>query len=137
MKLLSVLSLSLLLFIASCSTTNEEKIIDAEVHNKTLQDSFELTSPLDSKSGMEAFISHFSTFKIEENNQVRNITEEELLYFYNLTLEKIAQFEIPSNAKKAPTREEIRSALLNECGGYFSGLDVACKTAVWIAYYLG
>ncbi|MBD0403508.1 hypothetical protein [Flammeovirga sp. EKP202] len=135
MKYLNVLSLFLFLF--SCSTTNEETVVDAEAYNKSLQQSFELTAPLDSKSGMEAFFAHFKSQKIVLDGEMRSITQEELTLLYDLTLEKIALFATPSNAKKAPTREQIRDAMRAECGGYMLGLDWWCKAAVDIAYLLG
>lgn len=58
----------------------------------------------------------------------------------SLFIDKIYSFNSIDNsrsskAKKKPSREEIRDAMLHECDKHIEPIESYCKTAVWIAYW--
>lgn len=132
---------------------NSQENQSVEEYNKTILESFKfefdqlnclkstslnLTEALKSDEGKALFVGHFSNLKIEiEGNEYVINDYNPLLVdeLYESTLVKLLQFNstiLKSAQKDAPTNEEIRDAMLTECGTYTEPLGEIYKAAVWI-----
>ena len=118
--------------------------VDFDQLNCLKSASYDLTEVLKTDEGKALFIGHFSNLKIEIEGKEYAINDYDPLLvdeLYESTLEKLTQFDSANLksaqlSKAAPTKEEIRAALKEECGKYMFGIDAICKLAVDIAYIL-
>lgn len=142
------------------SCQKEENVITPEIqsvenYNKNIVESYRVeldhlsclksmgvTEFLNTDEGKELFVEYFINFKIriEEDGvtSINNYNPSLVNDLYDATIVKLINFE-GSNLKSlntAPTDEEIRDALLKECGTYTEPIGEICKGAVWIAYWL-
>lgn len=157
--IISVLLVLGMIFFVSCEkekviATQESQTI--EEYNQTILNVYEIefnqlnctksaelsvTEILETEEGKIQFIEFCSDLKIEIEGDEYIINDynpalvDEL---YESTLAKLSHFELEGfkSINTAPTDEEIRDALKEECGQYMFGIDVLCKLAVDIAYVL-
>ena len=105
---------------------------------------FNLIETLETDEGKALFSDYCINLKIEieGNEYIINDYDPSLVdELYESTLVKLSHFDdvglkSAQSLKEALTDEEIREAMLKECGTYTEPLGGICKGAVWIAYWL-
>jgi hypothetical protein len=103
---------------------------------------YDLKDLLNTDEGKALFSNYCINLKIEIEGNEYIINDYDPLIvdeLYESTLDKLSRFD-GTNLKSASsinvTDEEIRDAMLRECGTYAAPLGGVCKSAVWIAYWL-